>query len=73
MDPALSWQMSVKLIDLMREGLEGVARVRNLGADGTGQERQATALDLAARYYTTATRDLERAVAWYQYLREHRL
>ena len=72
-DPALSLQMSVKIINLMQQALEGLARVSNLGADGAGPERHATVLDLAARYYTTATRDLERAVAWYQDLREQRL
>ena len=72
-DPSLSLQMAVKLIDLKQHDLESLARISSLVADGTGQEHHATVLDIATRYYTTATRDLERAVNWYQYLKEQHL
>lgn len=72
-DPKLSWQMSVKLIDLSRYYLEGLARINKLGGDRPDERQGAAALDLGARYATTATRDLERAVAWYQYLKEQHL
>jgi hypothetical protein len=72
-DPKLSWQMSVKLIDLTRHHLEDLARINRLDADVPDARHGAAALDLGARYVTTATRDLERAVAWYQSLKEQRL
>jgi tRNA(Arg) A34 adenosine deaminase TadA len=34
-----------------------------LGVDGNGQEHRTSALELATRYFTSATRELERAVA----------
>jgi hypothetical protein len=72
-DPKLSWQMGVKLIELTQQHLQSLLRMSDLGADGTGQEHHASPLDLATRYCTTATRELERAVRWYQYLKELKL
>jgi len=72
-DPRLSWQMGVKLIDLMNQHLESLARINRLGADGNGKEHPTFALELATRYFTSATRELERAVAWYLFIKEQRL
>jgi len=68
-DPRLNWQMGTKLIDLMRQHLEGLLRMNKLGTDGHDQGQGAATLDLASRYVTTATRDLERAVKWYMDLK----
>lgn len=72
-DPKLSWQMSAKLIDLTRLHLEELARINRLGRDIPDERQGAPALDLGARYATTSTRELERAVVWYQYLKEQHL
>ena len=72
-DPQQSLQMALKLIDLMNEYLESLLRIADLDADSTGQQSRVSAMELATRYYTTATRELERAVNWYQYLKEHQL
>ncbi len=66
-DPHLSWQMSVKLIDLLRQNLEAQARINRLGADDP--DRGVATLDLVTRYVSVAMRDLERAVKWYQDLK----
>jgi hypothetical protein len=64
--------MSRKLIDLLRLHVEGLIRMKE--AAEVLDERQSTnTLDLGARYATTATRDLERAVLWFQYLKEQNL
>jgi hypothetical protein len=67
-DPRLSWEMSVKLIDLTRQILEGLVRINRLGTDGPDWQGPA-ALELVTRYVSVAMRDLERAVKWYQELR----
>jgi hypothetical protein len=69
-DPSLSWQLGVKLIDLTRQHLESLGRISRLTAEGTNHEHRASALELATRYLTSATRELERAVAFYQYLKD---
>ena len=68
-----NWQMSVKLIDLLRLHVEGLMRIKGLAAEGPDERQSANTLDLGARYATTATRDLERAVSWFQYLKEQNL
>ncbi len=68
-DPNLSWQLGIKLIDLTRQHLESLARIGKLNAEGNGQEHRASALELATRYFTSATRELERSVEWYQFLK----
>jgi hypothetical protein len=72
-DPSLSWQMGIKLIDLMRQHLDDLAKMKRLGADGLTPQHSAAALDLAARYVTTTARELERAVNWLRYLKKKRL
>ena len=72
-DPKLSWQFGLKLIDLMQEHLEDLARISNLADANSGQERGTSALELANRYSTSATREVERAVEWYRTLKEQGL
>ena len=72
-DPLLSLQMAVKLIQLTQEHVESLLRMDGLHADSAGQERHVPAVELATRYYTGATRELERAVNWYRYLKENRM
>jgi hypothetical protein len=72
-DLKANWQMSVKLIDLLRLHVEGLMRVKGMAAEGSDERQSANTLDLGARYATTATRDLERAVLWFQYLKEQNL
>jgi hypothetical protein len=67
-DPKLSWQMGINLIDLARLQMEDLARIRKMG-DGRDQQDGASALDVAVRYVTTASRDLERAVKWFLHLK----
>jgi len=68
-----NWQMSKKLIDLLRLHVEGLMRIKGLAAEGPDERQSANTLDLGARYAATATRDLERAVFWFQYLKEQNL
>lgn len=68
-----NWQMSRKLIDLLRLHVEGLIRMKRAAAEVPDERQSANALDLGARYVTTATRDLERAVAWFLYLKEQHL
>lgn len=72
-DPLLSLQMAVKLIQLTQQHVESLLCMDGLHADCAGQERHVPAVELAARYYTGATRELERAVNWYRYLKENQL
>lgn len=67
-DPSLTWQMGVKLIDLTRQHLESLGRISRLNEDRTNREHRASVLELATRYLTSATRELERSVAFYRYL-----
>jgi hypothetical protein len=69
-DPRLTWQMAVKIIEQTAEFLEGLMRFNKPGSDALGQEQPASTVDLASRYLTSATRELERAVAFYQHLQE---
>jgi hypothetical protein len=68
-DRRLSWRFGVKLIDLMQEHLEDLARISRLVDANSGQERGTSALELANRYSTSATREVERAVEWYRTLK----
>ena len=70
-DPKQNWEMGMKLINLTRYHLECLLRIDDL--QGSSGERRTSPLDLANRYYTTATRELERSVIWYQYLKDHKL
>jgi hypothetical protein len=70
-DPRLSWRFGIKLIDQMKGHLEDLARISKLAvAVNSGQERRTSALELANRYSTSATREVERAVEWYRILKK---
>ena len=56
-----------------RQQVEDATKAGKVGAGGADQQQGAAALDLAVRYLTTATRELERAVEWYQDLAEQGL
>ena len=68
-DPHLSWAMAGKLITLEIEHLEQLVQID----DDSGRSRGSPAMDLLLRYYTTATRELERAVRWYGELKQQGL
>jgi|SRR5450631_4016117 hypothetical protein len=63
-DPRLSWQLAIKFIDLTRLHLESLSRIRKLSIDGDSPEHRTSAVELAARYLTSSTREVERAVEW---------
>ena len=71
-DPRSRWDMMLKIVDIQ---LQHVRDVRCLFDVRKGIEglQDSVAVDAGARYYTTASRDLERAVAWYQELLERGL
>jgi len=69
-DPRSRWQMMVKLVDVKLQQLNDFRRL--LDERSAGEDSQTTAsADIAGRYVTTASRELERAVAWYEHLKEH--
>jgi hypothetical protein len=70
-DPRSRWQMMVKLIDLKLQQLNDFRRLLDRRSDGGDSQTAASAED--GRYFASACRDLERAVAWYQYLQEQGL
>ena len=58
-----------KLLDLQ------IRHLRDLGAtlDGGIRSVGASPVDFAPRYFTTASRDLHRAVEWLRYLKENNM
>lgn len=69
-DPRAKWEMMIKLVDLKLQDLAEIHRVMGGGTDDeSGAERRTAAIDVSARYRTTAVRELERAADWYLYLR----
>ena len=72
-DPRLTWQMMIKLIDLQDQHLASLATIydRRSGAPSGGQPDHC--LDLNSRYYTAAMRDMHRAVEWYRGLKKNNL
>ena len=71
LDPAQSLQMVGKLIAQQMQHLRDLARSweQRMSAGA----RTAGTVDFAPRYYTTASRDLHRAVEWYAHLKESNL
>jgi hypothetical protein len=71
LDPAQNLTMVFKLIE------QSMGFLRDLGRSwetrGSAGPQTAGPADFAPRYFTTATRDLHRAVEWYRYLKEHNL
>jgi len=66
-DPKQKLQMLVKLVDLQAQHLSDLNRI-NLAAS-----RETAPNEFAPRYFGTASRDLQRAVDWYVYLRSNNL
>lgn len=68
-DPRQSWQMALKLIDEKANYLQDLSRLD--GAEpGSTASMEAASLDGASRYFTSALRDLKRAIEFYFYLDE---
>src|SRR5262249_352088 len=70
-DPFQSQQMVLKLIDQELMHLEALARSFDQRRNFTNAYQSVT--EFAPRYFTTATRDLHRAVDWYTHLKEQKL
>jgi hypothetical protein len=68
-DPRARGEMIVKLVD---EKLQHVNDLRLLldGQGAGGDWQSGASLDVGNRYFTSASRDLERAVAWYEYIKQ---
>jgi hypothetical protein len=67
----LRWDMMVKLVDLKLQQLNDFRLLFVGSADGGSLST--ASLDVDSRYFTTASRDLERAVAWYEYIKQQGL
>ena len=64
-DPKLKLQMLVKLVDLQAQHLSTLQQI-SLEAS---HMRETAPNEFAPRYFAGASRDLQRAVDWYLYLR----
>jgi hypothetical protein len=71
-DPRARWEMMVKIVDLKLQQLNDFRRLLD-GRGMGGDSESAASVDVGSRYFTTASRDLERAVAWYQYIKQQGL
>jgi hypothetical protein len=71
-DPRARWEMMVKIVDLKLQQLNDFRRLLD-GRGMDGDSESAASVDVGSRYFTTASRDLERAVAWYQYIKQQGL
>jgi hypothetical protein len=72
LDPDQSKQMVIKLLDLEMAVLCDLRKSsERLASDSERAQNQA--VDFTPRYFTTACRDLHRAVAWYTHLRKEKL
>ena len=67
-DPTLSWQMGVKLIDLVMLQVKEASALK-LGRESPDRQLGGNAIDLAMRYSTYTARELERSFAWFENLR----
>jgi len=72
-DPSQSLQMVKKLIDEKLQHLHDLRRSWDQRASESVAAQAASPVDFAPRYFTTATRDLQRAVEWYMSLKKSRL
>ena len=68
-DPRQKLQMLVKLIDLQTQHLSDLQQINS----ETSHMRETATNEFAPRYFATASRDLQRAVDWYLYLRANDL
>lgn len=66
------WEMMVKLIDLKLQEVRDLRLLLDLGGSG-GDSQSLASLESISRYFTTAGRDLERAVFWFQWIRQEGL
>lgn len=71
-DPRSRWQMMVKIVDLKLQQLNEFRLLLD-GRGMGGDSQSAASVDVGSRYFTTAGRDLERAVAWYEYIKQQGL
>jgi|HubBroStandDraft_4_1064222.scaffolds.fasta_scaffold118916_1 hypothetical protein len=71
-DPAQGYQMVGKLLNRELEHLRGLSASWTQRTSQTIDAHNAV-VDFAPRYYTTASRDLHRAVDWYVHLKEENL
>src|SRR5260370_13952179 len=66
-DPRSRWGMMLKILDIQLPHVRGVRCLFDVRKGMEGLQ-DSVAGDACPRYYTTANRDLERAVAWNQAL-----
>jgi hypothetical protein len=71
-DPAQGYQMVGKLLERELQHLRGLSVSWAQRASQTIEVHNAVA-DFAPRFFTAASRDLNRAVEWYQHLKEQKL
>jgi hypothetical protein len=71
LDPVQNLQMNLKLIEQLMGFLRDLARCWE--TRGPAGPQAAGPTDFAPRYFTTASRDLHRAVEWYAHLKEQDL
>jgi len=64
-DPGQKLQMLVKLVDLQAQHLSDLQQINSEAS----HMRETATNEFAPRYFATASRDLQRAVDWYLYLR----
>ena len=62
----LNWQMAIKLIDEKLQHLDDLLRMNFFHGDESGEGH--VTVDVT-RYFTAASRELERAVRWFQELK----
>jgi hypothetical protein len=68
LDPVQNLRMVLKLIEQLMGFLRDLAR--SWETRGSAGPQAAGPTDFAPRYFTTASRDLHRAVEWYSHLKE---
>ena len=67
---SLRLQMAIQLIDERMQHLDDLARMNLVPGEGSEEGHAGSNLDGITRYLTTTTKELERAVRWFQELRE---
>jgi hypothetical protein len=68
-DPKQKLQMLIKLVDLQTQHLADLQHISSVAS----QTRESALNGFAPRYFATGSRDLQRAVDWYLYLRSNNL
>ena len=68
----LKWRMAIQLVDERIQHLEDLASMNILGNVSENGRGEST-LDGITRYLTSTTRELERAVRWFQELKDAKL